>query len=99
MEYKLTQEAYLDSQNIYEYGFYTFGETQAEAYADELDHCFELLTQTPLICRKRSEFTPSVRIYQHKSHQIIYTVEDHHILIVRILHKSMNPSRHLSSTQ
>ncbi|WP_447968464.1 type II toxin-antitoxin system RelE/ParE family toxin [Nitrospira sp. M1] len=99
MAYKLTPEAENDLDIIYDYSFFTFGEIQADKYAQELLHCFSILTQTPLICRERSEFNPPVRIYQHKSHLIIYTIKSSDILIIRILHKNMDPPRHLPSAE
>ena len=50
MPYKLTPDAENDLIEIYGYGFRTFGETQAEKYFSDLENCFQLLGETPLIC-------------------------------------------------
>lgn len=98
MPYKTTPEADNDLIGIYVYGFKNFGEGQAEKYFFELEGCFQLLSETPLISRERTEFTPPVRIHHHGRHLIIYVSRDDFILIIRILHDSMDLPRHLSSS-
>ena len=97
MLYKLTPDAENDIIEIYGYGFRTFGETQTEKYFSELEDSFQFLSETPLICRERTEFIPSVRIHHHGRHLVIYLIQDDQILIVRILHDSMDIQQHLSS--
>ena len=97
MTYKLTPDADDDLIEIYVHGFLNFGETQAEKYFSELEDCFEVLSNAPLICRERTEFTPPVRIHHHGRHLVIYVIQDDRILIVRALHDSMDIPRHLSS--
>lgn len=95
MRYKLTPEAENDLIEIYVYGFLNFGETQAEIYVSKLEECFELLGNAPLICRERTEFTPPVRIHHRGRHLVIYVLQDDRILIIRVLHESMDVKRHL----
>jgi len=97
MTYKLTPEAETDLIEIYVYGFQRFGETQAEQYFSELENCFEVLSQTPLICRQRPEFIPPVRIQHRGRHLVVYVIQDDRILIIRVLHDSMDIKRHLPS--
>jgi len=97
MPYKLTPEAEKDLTEIYLYGFLNFGEAQAEAYFAELEDCFQLLSKTPLICRERSEFSPPVRIHHHGRHLVVYVIKSELVLIVRLLHDSMDVQRHLFS--
>ena len=79
-----------DLINVWLYTFETWGEAQADRYLDDLGQAIKLLSETPLICRKRSELTPAVRIYHHAHHLIIYETLQDGINIVRVLHKSMN---------
>ena len=99
MSYKLTKEADNDLIEIYIYGFKQFGELQAEDYFSDLESCFQLLSETPHICRERKEFNPNVRIHHHGSHLVIYIIQTDHILIVRILHDSMDILRHLKKSE
>ena len=98
MPYKTTPEADSDLIGIYLYGFQNFGERQAEGYFSELKDCFQLLSETPFVCRERFEFIPPVRIHHHGRHLIIYMIQDDLILIIRVLHDSMDIGRHLSGT-
>jgi toxin ParE1/3/4 len=96
MSYKLTPEAENDLIEIYLYGFQNFGEAQAENYFSELEEVFRMLGETPLICRERLEFSPPVRIHPHGRHLIVYVIDTDRILIVRVLHHSMDVPQHLS---
>ena len=96
MQYKTTPKADSDLVGIYVHGFKNFGEEQAEKYFSELEDCFQLLSETPLICRERTEFTPPVRIHPHGRHLVIYMIRDDLILIIRILHDRMDLPQHLS---
>ncbi len=97
MPYKLTPKAENDLTEIYLHGFLNFGETQAEKYFSELEDCFQVLSETPFIGRERTEFSPPVRIHHHGRHLVIYVIQEDRILIIRVLHDSMDVQRHLSS--
>ena len=99
MSYKFSKEADNDLIELYVYGCKQFGESQAENYFSELESCFQLLSETPLICRDRKEFNPKVRIHHHGRHLVIYHTQTDHILIVRILHDSMDIQSHLQNLE
>ena len=98
MPFKTSPETDNDLIKIYEYGFLKFGEAQAEKYFSELQDCFQLLNESPFICRERDEFNPPVRICHHGRHLIIYLIMDDYILIVRVLHERMDVQRRLFFT-
>jgi toxin ParE1/3/4 len=83
-----------DLTEIYRYGFINFGERQADLYAEQLKEKCQALSEFPLLHRERKEFNPPVRIGYHGKHLIIYTIEDGYVLIVRILHGSMDVQNH-----
>ena len=95
MPCSFTREAARDLIGIYLYGFENFGEEQAEHYFSGLTDCFDLLTRHPHSCRERTEFNPPVRIHHYNRHLIIYTSGEAGVLIVRVLHDSMDVPRHL----
>ena len=99
MNYKLSKEADNDLIDLYLHGFKCFDEAQAEQYYFELEDCIKLPSETPLMCRERIEFTPTVRIHHHGSHLIIYLIQEEYLLIVRILHDSADIQRHLKNTE
>jgi len=89
-QYKLLPAAESDLENIWHYTARTWGVEQAVTYIDGLDQTFQLLAESPLICRERWEFSPPVRIHHHEKHLVIYLVKDTDIHIVRILHETMD---------
>ncbi len=84
-----------DLINIWIYGYHKWGIAQADNYADSLEAKFKSLAQLPKKYSVRNKLNPPVRICPHVSHIIIYTIEDDAILIIRVLHKSMDVKRHL----
>ena len=85
-----------DLIDIWLYSFHMWSEEQADFYLDDLGHAIDLLAKQPLICRERTDLSPSVRIHHHNKHLIVYTVGAHEILVVRVLHDSMDIQVHIS---
>ena len=57
------------------------------AYHNDLERVFELLADNPLMARERTEISPPVRIHPHKSHVIVYLVDDTgDVIVVRVRH-------------
>ena len=90
-----SKKAEKDLIEIYRYGFLNHDEQKAELYVESLKEKCQALADSPFLYRERKEFTPPVRIYHHKKHLIIYTVETNYILIVRIQHERMDIQKHL----
>ncbi|AXS40001.1 type II toxin-antitoxin system RelE/ParE family toxin [Breoghania sp. L-A4] len=79
-----------DLDDIWRYTAETWSLDQADTYIDELARSFETLAATPEMARERTEFDPPVRIHSHKSHMIIYTVDDDHVMVLRVLGGQQN---------
>ena len=94
MSFRLTREAEADIVDIYRYSVENFGEAQADAYHDRLSDCFGLLADTPLIGRDYGFPRTGLRRYEHASHSVYYRLTDSGILILRVLHRRMDPARH-----
>nr|WP_248304758.1 type II toxin-antitoxin system RelE/ParE family toxin [Breoghania sp. L-A4] len=75
---------------MWRYTAETWSLDQADTYIDELARSFETLAATPEMARERTEFDPPVRIHSHKSHMIIYTVDDDHVMVLRVLGGQQN---------
>lgn len=97
MKLKISKAASQDIENIYLYGFLTFGENQADVYMFALNDRFDLLCSNPEIGRLDTRVNPAVRRLDFESHVIFYDAEVDHILVVRVLHKSMDFVKHLSA--
>jgi toxin ParE1/3/4 len=88
--------------DIREIGRFTqtqWGPERRRAYLAGLDQKFSLLADNPEISPERAEFDPPVRIQPHERHLVVYIVEKDGILIVRVLHGSMDIAPHLSQDE
>ena len=90
MKYELSDRADLDLKEIYKYSNVTHGKTQADRYYYGLIVRPEFLADTPQIARERRDLKPPVRVHPHGRHLIVYQEREGHILIVRVLHQSMD---------
>jgi toxin ParE1/3/4 len=85
----------MDLEDIWLYSVKKWGLAQTEHYLEELVTNFQFLAENPELCAEHYEFTPPVRISHYGKHLIVYLIKDDHILIIRVLHDSMELSRHL----
>lgn len=84
-----------DLIDIWLYGYEHFGIAQADYYIDSIETMLNGIANFPKKHRLRNSFRPPIRICHHVSHLIIYTIEDDAIVIIRVLHKSMDVVQHL----
>ncbi len=63
-----------------------FGEARAERYFRELKAAFDLIAQNPRLARERMEIAPPVRIHPHRSHLVVYFIDERGVLILRVRH-------------
>lgn len=93
-EYRFSSLAESDLAEIADYTIEGFGIDQARRYRDALDTCFQTLADNSKIGRSADQLTPDLRRYEHQSHVVFYVPEGEGVLIVRVLHESMDVSRH-----
>ncbi|MGL4313991.1 MAG: type II toxin-antitoxin system RelE/ParE family toxin [Sphingomonas sp.] len=85
--YRLTRRAVEDLVAIYISGAEQFGVDQADVYHQDLADIFGFLTRYPRAARLRDEIRPPVRAYPHRSHLIIYDLDDDDtVVILRVRH-------------
>jgi toxin ParE1/3/4 len=94
-EVRLRSEAAADLAGIFDYSLVEFGEAQAEAYLRSFEQAFDLLRRHPFAGALRIQIDPPIRSLPHRSHRILYDVEDDVVWIVRILHHAMDLERWL----
>ena len=95
-EYRLSKRAEKDLAEIADYTIETFGIEQSRRYRDGLNTCFQTLADNPILGRSATlPLAPELRRYEYQSHVVFYMPEVRDILIVRVLHKSMDAPRHL----
>ncbi|UAB77465.1 type II toxin-antitoxin system RelE/ParE family toxin [Erythrobacter sp. SCSIO 43205] len=84
-----------DLVSISQYTSAEFGESQARKYRDQLRGCFNALLSNPHLGRSAEELAPGLRRIRQQAHVVFYLPTDDEILIVRVLHHSMDFERHL----
>lgn len=93
--YKLSRRASLDLDGIYEYSIAQFGLLQAQFYLHGLEDQFEKLARSPRLGRRANRLRAGLRRFEHESHVVFYHPEADGILILRVLHQSMDHPLHL----
>ena len=94
-DYRLTSLAEADLAGIADYTIETLGVQQARRYRDGLETCFNNLAANPRLGRSAEDVAPDLRRFEHRSHVVFYLQREPGVLIVRILHASMDAPRHL----
>ena len=96
--YRLTPKAADDLDGIHEYTITNFGLEQARDYLNNLHRRFGDLAERPALGRRADRLAPELRRYPYRSRVVFYVPETEGVLIVRVLHESMDAPRHLVST-
>jgi toxin ParE1/3/4 len=91
--YKLTRKAASDLAEILMYTVDTWGEKQAEEYLTVLSDGFDLIALNPGLGRRCDVLAPRLLRLERGSHVIFYKPVRGLVLISRILHQRMLPSR------
>lgn len=94
MRLKLSRAAEADLAEIRDYTIERFGIEQAVIYIDGLERAFRRIMDYPK-SGEPADLHPDVRSVSTGDHRAYYRVGKDEILIVRILHKSMNAERRL----
>ena len=94
-DFRLSLQADADLAGIADYTIEIFGIEQARRYRDGLQAAFQNLADNPLLGQSAGHLALQLRRLEHQSHVIFYMPQDYGVLIVRILHASMEASRHL----
>ncbi len=92
---KLRPLAEADLADIYRFTLGRWGRKQAIAYVHDLNTVFLGLVDQPTSGQDRSELKQGLRSLQQGSHVIFYRSVTEGIVVVRVLHQSMDVHRHL----
>lgn len=85
-EYRLSEEADKDIEDIFDYTLETFGIDQAVEYLTNLENILTSLPLNPEMGKARSEIKIGLRSFPFVSHIVFYRIMPDHIRIVRFLH-------------
>lgn len=94
-DYKLSADAQRSLDEIYYESFALFGAEQARRYLFELDDAMMQLTHFPSLGQRCDHLREGLRRRYVGSHTVYYRIIAPDILVVDILHQSMQPERHL----
>ena len=93
--YRLSRRAATDLGEIHEYTTMNFGLAQAQRYLNGMHERFVDLARQPMLGRTAGQLAPNLRRYEYRSHVVYYLAEHEGLLIVRVLHQSMDVRRHV----
>lgn len=95
MKLRIRAEARSDLDAILDYSVVKHGAATAEAYMRSIGAAFDRLLDHPEAGIDRSDLSPDVRSYPVGQHRIYYRLSEDRLSIARVLHKAMDPSRHV----
>jgi toxin ParE1/3/4 len=93
---QLRPRALHDLESIYKYSLEQWGIARAEAYLTEINRAFEALANHDKLGRDYSRVSADLYAYNIAAHVIFYTPTPPGIVVIRVLHKSMDHVRHLA---
>lgn len=94
--YLLTTAARKDLINIGRFTTEKWGKRQRDKYLKQFDDAFKLLSRQPEIGRDADDIKPGYKKFSQGSHIIFYRAgTESHIVVIRILHNSMDVEQHL----
>lgn len=90
----LTSRALRDLEAIYDYSVERWGKRVADRYLDDLQQALDRLQAKPNLLRSEEDFHPAFRFYLVNKHVLACDVAPGSIVVLAILHASMDiPSR------
>ena len=94
-DYELSKKADQDLTELYIFSFQRFGEDKADAYLLSLEEFFRNRVETPHLGRDISYIRQGYFRYEHVRHSIFYKLKEDEIIVMRVLHNSMNIEQHI----
>jgi toxin ParE1/3/4 len=91
--YRVARLAESDLKSIIRYTMKTWGRAQTVEYKQGLQNCFQLLADNPSIGRACDSIRPGLRRFEHGKHVVFYLPQADEVLIARILHQQMIPTK------
>ena len=89
-KYKLSELASQDIDSIIDYTIQNFGYKAMIKYHKSLELCIETLAENPLMGLQSDFIKENYYRFNHQSHVVFYQIKSSELLIVRVLHKSMD---------
>lgn len=91
----LTEIARADLERIRRYSTRTWGRDQSSRYLDALRDTLKGLARGAVSTRTRNDLRPAIMMATSGRHSIFFEAHESRILVVRVLHDSMDYAHHL----
>ncbi|HET7269439.1 MAG TPA: type II toxin-antitoxin system RelE/ParE family toxin [Oleiagrimonas sp.] len=91
----ITRAARLDLKKIAAYTQKTWGVTRRRIYLKGLDATFQFLADNPGAGIACNDIVAGLRKHPHEQHVVFYEYQDNTMVVVRVLHRSMDVELHL----
>jgi len=95
--YRLYPKAIEYLENLYAYSLQTFGRPRTKRYIKHLEQTFVKALHQPELSRSCDLVQKSLKAINAESHVVFFKETTQGIIIIRILHKAMDHSRHLNA--
>ncbi len=92
---RISGPARLDLGRIADYTRRAWGAAQKRKYLGQIKDGFKAVRDAPGIGTRRDDIRNGLRAQSVRKHVIFYRVTKSEVVIVRVLHESMNPELHL----
>lgn len=92
---RISVEAEEDIDRIAAYTTSTRGVQQTDQYLATLEDGFDLLAQNPAMGRACNSIRAGLRRFEIGRHVVFYLVEPGGVLVVRVLHQQMLPTKYI----
>lgn len=92
---EITSDAERDLIEIYLHGIDFFGHNQADRYLKMITNKIEIIAENPSFGINYDSVLHGLRRYESFSHSIYYNLIPTGVRILRILHRRMDPARHI----
>lgn len=87
-EYRLSEAVEQDLREMYEFGFWEFGERQADKFYHRLFDRLELIANSPLLGKAADDIYPELRRFELTPYVVFYQVKEYGIYVLRLLRQS-----------
>ncbi len=92
---RFSKQADKDIESIHKYTYLNFGQKQAQKYSENLFNKIQSIAKNEIKGRRTDFIKEGIIKLEVGSHILLYKEQQNSILIVRILHKSMDARRHI----
>ncbi len=94
--YVFTEKAESDLEKIIDYTVEHWGYAQANQYVGGLEEVAQILADNPDIGMIRDDLSSELHSFLYERHILYYITDSYGVCIVRVLHASMDPAKHIN---